>query len=83
VFIQNKLCPLNLNYYARTYSPSTVKRWFSLTGAKHVRVYTMDFYPPRMANMIDLNKRLSYESFMEKVPLLRFFGGKVVVWGQK
>jgi ubiquinone/menaquinone biosynthesis C-methylase UbiE len=83
VFLQNKLCPLNVTYYSRTYSPAMVKSWFAGAGAQNLRVSTMDFYPPQLVGWMNLKNRMAYERVMESVPGLRYFGGKVVVWGNR
>ena len=76
VFMQNRLCPLNYNYYSRLFRPGQVKNWFKGLGLKKLSVSSMDFCPKSIASM-------TIEKTIEKIPILNLFGGKVVVWGEK
>lgn len=83
VIVQNKLCPLNYTYYSRIYSPRVVLRWFDEIPVSQIRATTMDFYPHRITVPRKLESRMNIESIIEKIPLLRWFGGKVVISGTK
>ena len=83
IFLQNKLCPLNKNYYARMYSPAEVRAWFSTNPVSKLDVGTMDFYPGKLAKALPLSARMGIESTLESLPLLNQYGGKVAVWGVK
>ena len=76
IYLQNKLCPLNINYYSRVYTPSQVKSWFKDIRLSELHVSTMDFCPTFIGSM-------QIEKTMEKMPVLNLFGGKVVLWGTK
>lgn len=81
VFIQNKLCPLNMTYYSRLHTPSQVKKWFDTLPIINVRTTSMDFYPGLLAFNDDLAMR--FERMLENIPLLNLFGGKVLISGTK
>jgi len=86
ISVQNKLCPLNLNYYSKTYSPKAVTKFFS--KLKNIEIYSssIDFFRPFniRKNTAQPNKiYMSIEKFFENFPLINKFGGKVVVWGEK
>jgi ubiquinone/menaquinone biosynthesis C-methylase UbiE len=83
IFLQNSLCPLNKDYYARMYSPDEVRAWFDDTQVQKLRVSTMDFYPGRAAGILPLSVRMGIESAMATVPILNQYGGKVTAWGIK
>lgn len=83
VIVQNKLCPLNLTYYSRVYTPRAVLRWFDEVALSEIRATTMDFYPSKAGFPKNLESRMNIESTIEKLPLLRWFGGKVVISGVK
>ncbi|MCP4689483.1 MAG: class I SAM-dependent methyltransferase [Desulfobacterales bacterium] len=82
IFLQNKLCPLNFSYYSRLYTPGQVKRWFDGSRASEPRIRTMDFYPGFLSN-VPLETRMRLERFMERIPGLNLFGGKVLAMGRK
>lgn len=82
IFLQNKLCPLNLTYYSRLYTPRQVRRWFECLQVRELHVRAMDFYPAFLSN-ISLHKRMQCEGILESIPILNLFGGKVVAWGRK
>jgi len=85
ILVQNKLCPLNLNYYSRTYSPNEMKKYFSKLKNLEINSSSIDFYKPiYKRNTIKPNKiSMSFEKFFEKFPVVNKFGGKVIVWGKK
>lgn len=83
IFLQNKLCPLNVTYYSRLYSPFQVKGWFSDVDVNELNVSTMDFYPHYLKLGLSDNIKLKFERMFERVPVINQFGGKVLVWGNK
>ncbi len=83
VFIQNKLCPLNVTYYSRLYSPAAVGKWFDQPGIDKLVITTMDFFPSRLSFGIALESRMNIESKLEQIPVLNKFGGKVLISGTK
>lgn len=83
IFLQNKLCPLNKNYYARMYTPAEVRSWFNTNPVTALRIGTMDFYPGNASKILPLPVRMGIESALESVPLLNQYGGKVAAWGVK
>ncbi len=83
IVLQNRLCPLNMNYYSRVYSPGEVANWFSGCAAKIEIKKSMDFIPTQTAKWLSLKSRMHFESLAESIPGLNVFGGKVVVCGTK
>lgn len=83
VIVQNKLCPMNITYYSRIYSPRSVLSWFDEIAVSEINATTMDFYPTKVGFPHNVESRMNIESTMEKLPLLRWIGGKVVVSGVK
>jgi ubiquinone/menaquinone biosynthesis C-methylase UbiE len=83
IFLQNKLCPLNRDYYARMYTPEEVEDWFEGVSTTTRTVSSMDFYPGKLNRLFPLSVRMGIEAAMGHVPVIRRFGGKVVVWGVK
>ena len=83
IVVQNKLCPLNLTYYSRLYSPSEVKGWADGLKLADLNVTTMDFYPSSLGIPKTLSKRMNIERSLGRLPPLNLFGGKVVLTGTK
>lgn len=83
IFLQNKLCPLNMTYYSRLYSPSHVRSWFDAVETDELNISTMDFFPGVLSEFLSLMIRMNIERSAEKIPILNLFGGKVVAWGVK
>lgn len=81
VFVQNKLCPLNMTYYSRLYTPTQVKKWFDTQPITNVKTTSMDFYPGLLVFNDDLAMR--FERILENIPILNLFGGKVLIIGTK
>ena len=82
-FLQNQLCPLNNEYYARMYSPDDVRGWFKDAPTTKLTVSTMDFYPGKLSGVLPLAVRMGIESVIEIVPIVNRYGGKVAAWGVK
>jgi ubiquinone/menaquinone biosynthesis C-methylase UbiE len=83
MFLQNKLCPLNLNYYSRLYSPGQVRKWFNGLPLNGLKVTSMDFFPSQISFKALQPVNMFAESVLETLPLINMFGGKVVAWGEK
>lgn len=83
ILLQNRLCPLNRNYYSRVYSPREVANWFSGSSAAIEIKKSIDFIPSQAAKWLSLKSRMQLESLAESVPGLSYFGGKVLVCGSK
>lgn len=83
IFLQNRLCPLNKDYYARMYSPNEVRGWFDDFETSQLHLSTMDFYPGRLSGVLPLSVRMGIESAIGHVSLVNQYGGKVAVWGVK
>jgi len=81
VFLQNKLCPLNITYYSRLYTPCQVKKWFAGKPVSSLRVASMDFFPGLLALTEEFP--LCLERVLECIPLLNQFGGKILISGMK
>jgi ubiquinone/menaquinone biosynthesis C-methylase UbiE len=76
ILLPNKLCPLNINYYAKLYSVGEVKLWFEDIKLNALSVKTMDFSPNWLHSMM-------IERVAERTPLINLLGGKVIAWGIK
>jgi ubiquinone/menaquinone biosynthesis C-methylase UbiE len=85
ILVQNKLCPLNLNYYSRKYTPREVKSFFSDLTNIEIHYSSIDFFRPiiRRTHHKPNKFAMTIERIFEKIPFLNMFGGKVVVWGKK
>lgn len=83
IFLQNRLCPLNIGYYSRLYSPRQVRSWFGGTPVRELHVASMDFFPSRLGRLLPLGVRMTIERTAERTPGLNLLGGKVVAWGVK
>lgn len=79
IFVQNKICPFNMKYYSRLYSPNQVKHWFDGIDVVDMKVRSMDFYPSFLTSKNSQKFPLATESFLEKIPVLNQFGGKVLI----
>lgn len=83
IFLQNKVCPLNITYYSRLYSPKQVNNWFRSLPVKNLHCTTMDFYPPFLGFGFIRSFSLKIETLLENIPMLNNFGGKVIITGTK
>jgi 2-polyprenyl-3-methyl-5-hydroxy-6-metoxy-1,4-benzoquinol methylase len=83
IFLQNRLCPLNKDYYARMYGPDEVRSWFEGATPSKLTVSTMDFYPGKMSSALPLPIRMGIEAAIGHVPFVNRYGGKVAAWGVK
>jgi len=83
VFLQNRLCPLNVRYYAKMYSPGEVRSWFEGVQVQELHVASMDFFPNQLKGVTPRALRMGIERSLERVPLLNRFGGKTIAWGVK
>lgn len=83
IFLQNKICPLNKDYYARMYGPDDVRGWFTDASTTKLTVSTMDFYPGKLSGVLPLSARMGIEALFGHVPFANRYGGKVAAWGVK
>lgn len=83
IFLQNRLCPLNKDYYARMYSPDEVCGWFEGVAPEWFRVSTMDFYPKKLGGVLPLSVRMAIETAIGHISFVNRYGGKVAAWGVK
>lgn len=83
IFLQNRLCPLNVRYYSRLYSPGQVRSWFEQSQLRELHVASMDFFPNSLSGLLPLRLRMAIERAAERTPGLDLLGGKVAAWGVK
>jgi len=83
IFLQNSICPLNKDYYARMYGPADVQGWFKDSPTTKLTVSSMDFYPGKLSGFLPLPLRMGIEAAIGTIPVVNQYGGKVAAWGVK
>ncbi len=77
-FIRKNICERYLGTFGctpkeRVFTEKEIKKVFGCTGFRYIKTYTINFVP--FKNNTFLRK---FEGFVEKMPLLRRFGGTIV-----
>lgn len=81
VIIPNKLNPFMLTrYHTKTYSPFEVKNWLIRAGFANVRYGSCTFMPRFLCSS---KSNLTLFEYIGRMPFLKYFGGQVVVSGEK
>ena len=81
ISIPNKINPVKYLTYkrARLYSPFEVDGWFRACGFHNITFKSMCYFP----SIYRWHNLASSMEVLGRIPLLKFFGGSILAWGQK
>lgn len=81
ISIPNKMNPIKYLTYkrAKLYSPFEVAGWFRTCGFHNITFKSVCYFP----STYRWHSLASFMEILDRIPLLKFLGGNVLVWGQK